>query len=129
MALGAVERALVCGLGIVVGGCSHDTRNDLARSVPGFFDECSTDADCRSGQRCLNFPEGRQLDKYWCQIACEGLDGGVNQALCPKGFTCVEGQHGSDLPKCEPYSATPNRPLIFLGPHAKAIDAGVGPAN
>jgi hypothetical protein len=106
-------------------GCSHDTRNEIARSVPGFFDECSADTDCRMGQKCLNFPEGNNLDKHWCQITCEAPDGGTDQSQCPKDFICVEGQHGSELPKCEPYGATPNRPLILLGPHGERLDGGI----
>ena len=114
---------------LTLSSCARDVRPAAAKAVPGFWDECSRDEDCRTGQKCLGFPEGKNLNALFCQIPCEALDGGLDQSQCPKELKCHPGQHGSSLPKCEPWEVVPNRPLILLGPNGQPIDAGASQPN
>ena len=118
---------LSLGAIILFACCTRDVRPAAAQSVPGFWDRCSKDEDCRPSQKCLNFPEGRSLDLFLCQIPCEAADGGLDPSQCPNELTCYPGQHGSDLPKCEPWSE-PKSPLLFKGPDGVwKADAGTAP--
>ena len=105
---------LFLGVIILFACCARDVRPAAAWAVPGFWDQCSRDEDCRPGQKCLNFPEGKNLEAFFCQIPCEAPDGGLDPSQCPKELSCTPGQHGSSVPKCEPWSE-PKGPLLYKG--------------